>query len=119
MRLASNTVDNSALPDRLASSRSWLGARQRNICETVTKGIGRAVIKVGMKKVRYHLHFITAAGTQADVATPSDSLEDAMNVACPALRYGATDAWVVDDDGKKWADFEAIKKHCAGLKASN
>ena len=91
----------------------------RDICETVTKGIGRAVIKVGMKKVRSHLHFITAAGTQADVATPSDSLEDAMNVACPALGYGATDAWVVDDDGKKWADFEAIKKHCAGLKASN
>ena len=76
-------------------------------------------IQVGMKKVRYHLHFITAAGTQADVATASDSLEDAMNVACPALGYGATDAWVVDDDGKKWADFEAIKKHCAGLKASN
>jgi hypothetical protein len=66
-----------------------------------------------MKKMRYHLHFITAAGTQADVATPSDSLEDA------ALGYGATDAWVVDDDGKKWADFEAIKKHCAGLKVSN
>jgi hypothetical protein len=50
---------------------------------------------------------------------PSDSLEDAMNVACPALGYGATDAWIVDDDGKNWADFEAIKKHCAGLKASN
>ena len=68
-----------------------------------------------MKKMRYHLHFITAAGTQADVATPSDSLEDAMNVH----GYGATDAWVVDDDGKKWADFEAIRKHCAGLTASN
>jgi hypothetical protein len=65
------------------------------------------------------MRFSGTTGTQADVATPSDSLEDAMNVACPALRYGATDAWVVDDDGKKLADFEAIKKHCAGLKASN
>jgi hypothetical protein len=67
----------------------------------IARGIGGPNIQVGMKKMPYHVHLITAAGMQADVAAPFDSLEDAMNVACPALGYGATDAWVVDDDGKE------------------
>jgi hypothetical protein len=67
----------------------------------------------------YYLHFITAAGTLTVDANPYDSVASAMTIACPALRYGATNAWIVDHDGKKCADFEAIKKHCGGSKNSN
>jgi hypothetical protein len=35
-----------------------------------------------------------------------------MTAACGALRYGATDAWVEDENGEKVADLRAIKKHC-------
>jgi hypothetical protein len=36
-----------------------------------------------------------------------------METASPVLRYGAIDAWVADENEKKVADFEAIKKHWA------
>jgi len=49
----------------------------------------------------YRLHFITAAGTSNINANPFDSIESAMTAARPALCYGAIDAWVVDDEGKK------------------
>jgi len=67
----------------------------------------------------YRLHFITAAGTSDINANPFDSIESAMTAARPALCYGAIDAWVVDDEGKKCADFEAIKKHCGSSQNSN
>ena len=67
----------------------------------------------------YRLHFITAAGTSNINANPFDSIESAMTAARPALRYGAIDAWVVNDQGEKCADFEAIKKHCDSSEKSN
>jgi hypothetical protein len=38
-----------------------------------------------------------------------------MNTACAALRHGATDVWVAEDDGRKVADFEVIKKRCEAI----
>jgi hypothetical protein len=67
----------------------------------------------------YYLRTITAAGTTAYDATPCASIEAAMTTACAALRYGATDAWVDDENGQKVADFEAIKKYCGVGKPSN
>ena len=61
----------------------------------------------------YYLRIITAAGTPAYVATPCESIEAAMANASAVLRYGAIDAWVADENEKKVADFEAIKKHWA------
>jgi hypothetical protein len=58
----------------------------------------------------YYLRIITAAGTPAYVATPCESIEAAMANASAVLRYGAIDAWVDDENGKKVADFETIKK---------
>jgi hypothetical protein len=60
--------------------------------------------------------------SDSDCAAPSvgampparATIDQAMTIACAALRYGATDAWLVDDDDKKVVDFKAIQKHCAG-----
>jgi hypothetical protein len=60
----------------------------------------------------FYLRLITAADTPAFSATPCASVEAAMTSACAALRYGAKDAWVENENGDKFADFEAIKKHC-------
>jgi hypothetical protein len=61
----------------------------------------------------YYLRIVTAAGTAAYVSTPCASVEAAMETASGVLRYGAIDAWVADENEKKVADFEAIKKHWA------
>lgn len=61
----------------------------------------------------YRLHLVSAAGTHTALEAPFSSIAQAMTIACAALRHGAKDAWVVDDDGGKVADFAAIKKHCA------
>ncbi len=60
----------------------------------------------------YYVRLIIDTGTLAKVATPYNSVEDAMTGACAPLRHGATEAWIVDHDEKRHADFEAIKKHC-------
>ena len=49
----------------------------------------------------YRLHLVTAAGTPTVLETPLATIEQAMNIACAALRNGATDAWVADDDDMK------------------
>jgi hypothetical protein len=67
-------------------------------------------------RLRY-LRIVTAAGTAAYVSTPCASIEAAMETASAVLRYGAIDAWVADENEKKVADFEAIKKHWAVRKA--
>ena len=67
----------------------------------------------------YYLRIVTAAGTAAYVSTPCASVEAAMETASPVLRYGAIDAWVADENEKKVADFEAIKKHWAVGKSIN
>ena len=61
----------------------------------------------------YYLRIVTAAGTAAYVSTPCASIEAAMETASAVLRYGAIDAWVADENEKKVADFEVIKKHWA------
>jgi hypothetical protein len=53
------------------------------------------------KWMPYRLHLVTAAGTPTVLETPLATIEQAMNIACAALRNGATDAWVADDDDKK------------------
>ena len=63
----------------------------------------------------YRLHLVNAAGTHAALEFPCSTVESAMTTACTAIRHGATDAWVVDDDGGEVADFAAIKKHCAAV----
>ena len=65
----------------------------------------------------YRLHFVTAAGTPTVLETPFATIKQAMTIACAALRNGATDAWVLDADDKKVADFEAIQKYCASAPA--
>jgi hypothetical protein len=60
----------------------------------------------------HYLRIVNAGRTSAYVATPFVSIEAAMTTACAALRHGALDAWVDDENGEKLADFEAIKKHC-------
>jgi hypothetical protein len=67
----------------------------------------------------YYLRTVTAAGTTTRSATPSASIEAAMTTACAALRHGATDAWVVDQNENEVADFEDIKKHCNPAKTPN
>ena len=67
----------------------------------------------------FHLRIINAAGPLTTLNTVFASVEDAMNTACAALRLGATDSWVDDDDGRKVADFEAIKRHCRGVTGPN
>jgi hypothetical protein len=57
----------------------------------------------------YYLRIVTAAGTAAYVSTPCASIEAAMETASAVLRFGAIDAWVVDENENKVADFEAIK----------
>jgi hypothetical protein len=65
----------------------------------------------------YRLHLVTAAGTPTVLETPFATIDQAMTIACAALRNGAKDARVVDDDDNKVADFEAIQKHCANAPA--
>lgn len=67
----------------------------------------------------YYLRIVTEKGGATRSGTPAQSIEAAMSTACAALRYGATDAWVDDEDGKKVADFKAIKKHCQVAENSN
>jgi hypothetical protein len=61
----------------------------------------------------YRLHLVNAAGTHASLERPFSTIEQAMTIACTAIRHGATDAWIVDDNGQKVADFVAIQQHCA------
>jgi len=61
----------------------------------------------------YRLHLVTVLGAHAVLEAPFSTVEGAMTTACAALRYGATNAWVVDEAGQKVADFAAVKKHCA------
>jgi hypothetical protein len=63
--------------------------------------------------MHYRLHIVNAAGTHAALEAPFSTIEGAMTTACTAIRHGAKDAWVVDDDGQKVADFVAIQQHCA------
>jgi hypothetical protein len=60
----------------------------------------------------YYLRFITSDGKAVRDATPAKSIEVAMTTACAALRHGATNAWVEDENGKEVADFQTIKRHC-------
>jgi hypothetical protein len=61
----------------------------------------------------YRLHLVNAAGAPSALETPFATVEQAMTIACAALRHGTTDAWVVSDEGDKVADFDTIRKHCA------
>jgi hypothetical protein len=67
----------------------------------------------------YRLHIVNAAGTHAALEAPFGTIEQAMTIACAALRHGARDAWVEDDNGRKVADFAAIQKHCASAPADS
>ena len=67
----------------------------------------------------YYLRTITAAGTPAFSATPCASVEAAMMSACATFRYGATDAWIDDENGQKVADLEMIKEYCGTAESSN
>ena len=62
--------------------------------------------------MQYYLRTITVSGTKAYRETPCTSIESAMSIACAALRYGATDAWIDDENGNRVTGFEAIKKYC-------
>jgi hypothetical protein len=65
----------------------------------------------------YRLHLVNTAGAYTALEAPFSTAAQAMTIACTALRHGAKDAWVVDDNGQKIADFAAIQKHCAGVPA--
>ncbi len=57
----------------------------------------------------YYLYMRAAGGTETRLDRAHNSIEDAMTPACGALRArGITDAWVVDENGMKHADLEAI-----------
>jgi hypothetical protein len=62
--------------------------------------------------VLYHVHMVTKEGRPAvlkSISTP----ERAMEAVSAVLRDGRIiDAWVNDDEGKKYADLAVIKKHC-------
>ena len=65
----------------------------------------------------FHLHMTKKDGTEA-VVDNLDTLNCAMEIACSTLRYGAKpgpygaiDAWIINDDGKRCADLAAIKNH--------
>ena len=60
----------------------------------------------------YRLHLVNTAGAHTALEAPFSTAAHAMTIACTALRHGAKDAWVVDDNGQKVADFAAIQKHC-------
>ncbi len=62
----------------------------------------------------YYLYMRAAGGTETKLDRAYNSIEDAMTPACGALRArGITDAWVVDENGMKHADLEAIKEYCS------
>jgi hypothetical protein len=62
----------------------------------------------------FYLHITTAAGSKTRLDTRFSSINQAMTVACAALRHGAREAWVEDQVGKVMANFEDIQKHCEG-----
>jgi hypothetical protein len=70
-------------------------------------------LKLRVEQMAYRFHLVNAAGAHTALEVPFSTIEAAMTIACAALRHGAKDAWVVDDDGDEVADFAAIKKHCA------
>ena len=61
----------------------------------------------------YRLHLVNSGGAHDALEFPFSTVEAAMTTACTAIRHGATDAWIVDDNGQKVADFVAIQQHCA------
>jgi hypothetical protein len=66
------------------------------------------------EKMPYYLYMRAAGGTETKLDRAYNSIEDAMSPACGALRaHGITDAWVVDENGMKHADLEAIKEYCS------
>jgi hypothetical protein len=67
----------------------------------------------------FRLRIANAAGPLTTLPTVFASAEDAINTACATLRHGATDAWIEDDEGRKVADFAAIKKHYLRMTVSN
>ena len=60
--------------------------------------------------MNYRLHITTKRGLQTVVGTPCDLLERAIDGAWGALRHGAIDAWVLDEEGNRCADLETIKR---------
>jgi hypothetical protein len=53
-------------------------------------------------------------------ANPFPPIEDAMTAACPVLRYGTTtDAWIDDENGKKFADLDDSKSTMGIFKSEN
>jgi hypothetical protein len=74
----------------------------------------RATRTPGAEKMPYYLYMRAAGGTETRLDRAYNSIEDAMTPACGALRArGITDAWVVDENGMKHADLEAIKEYCS------
>jgi hypothetical protein len=69
--------------------------------------------------MRYRLHLVNAVQVHTALDAPFSTIEQAMSVACAALRHGAKDAWVADDNGRKVAEFTAIQKHCARAPADS
>lgn len=66
----------------------------------------------------YYLRAVPPGGRLLAMnATPSPSLVAAMAAACAVLRHGAKDVWIDDENGKRVADRDTIKKH-SGLDVS-
>jgi len=63
----------------------------------------------------YRLRITTAEGKRCAVQTEFVSLDAAMTTARIALRHGAIDACIEDDDGKIVADAGAITAHAPSM----
>jgi hypothetical protein len=103
----------SGLARPIARPLAALGEGQKSESARREAGSRRGLGAVKRDHMPYYLRIVTAAGTAAYVSTPCASVEAAMETASAVLRYGAIDAWVADENEKKVADFEAIKKHWA------
>ena len=64
------------------------------------------------QRMPFYLHITTAGGSETRLASPFSFIEDAMTVACAALRHDARDAWVEDNNGNVVADFVEIQGYC-------
>ena len=65
----------------------------------------------------YYLHLVNAVGMHTALETNFATVEQAMIIACTALRHGARNAWIQDDARRKVADFKAIQKYCSNTPA--
>ena len=73
-----------------------------------------------MNDLVYRATSVSAGGTTNHDANPYSMPEEAMESLCRGLSRGyIKDGWVENSNGKRVADFGAIKDHCARRTISN